>query len=182
MNAIDPNDPQYLDTPLWCVYGPDCFPTMFACRINNASGRPAIWGYSVYKRSPGYRTLGREVRGGWVEEHNAKFFTSQDNAIDYLRELTTPKCDVHGNKIKKPTKKQQAIDMLKRIGAKKRTLIYGDEREVLLDRIKDLTPIDSGTSLHWWSEEYVVDGKTYEIGGAHGSKDIELVELVEEIG
>lgn len=182
MNNIDPHLSENHNKVLWCVYGPECFPTMFSCVIKTASHIPAIWGYSVYKRSPGFRTLGREITGGWIEENRAKFFSEQDDALDYLRELTTPKCDANGNKVKKPTKKEQAIDMLKRIGAKKRTLIYGEEREQLLDRIKDLKPIDSGNSLHWWSEEYIIDGVKYEIGASINSKVIELVERVEEIG
>lgn len=93
---IDPNVAP-LNTPLWCVYGPNCFPTVFCCMINepNGGGR-AIWGYSVYKRSPGFRTLGQMVGdskycGNWIEENSAKFFLTQDEAFDYLKQLTTPK-------------------------------------------------------------------------------------------
>lgn len=182
MNNVDPHLSAHHNKILWCVYGPDCFPTMFCCVIKTASRNPAIWGYSEYRRSPGFRTLGREITEGWIEEHDAKFFETQNDAFDYLRELTTPRCDAKGNKIKKPTKKEQAIAMLKRIGAKKRTLIYGEERELLLERIKDLNPVDSGNSLHWWSEEYIIDGVKYEIGAAINSSVVELVERIEEIG
>lgn len=179
---IDPHNPDNYNKVIWCVYGPDSFPTMFCCVIKTASRNPAIWGYSVYKRSPGFRTLGREVVDGWVESNNAKFFDTQDAAFEYLRELTTPKCDTNGNKIKKQTKKELAADFLKRLGVKKRTLITGDERERLINLTPNLTPIDSGNSLHWWSETYVIDGKTYEFGGAINSPNVELVELVEDIG
>lgn len=102
---IDPKEAP-LCTPLWCVYGPDCFPTIFCCMINEpVGGGRAIWGYSVYKRAPGFRTLGQMVgptqySGDWVKEHDAKFFLTQDEALDYIKQLTTPK--------------QSAIDKLKR--------------------------------------------------------------------
>ena len=179
---IDPHNPDNYDKVIWCVYGPDSFPTMFCCVIKTASRNPAIWGHSVYKRSPGFRTLGREVVGDWIASNNAKFFSTQDAAFDYLRTLTTPLCDANGNKIKKPTKKEQAVDFLKRLGVKQRTLIIGAERERLIKMIPSLTPIDSGNSLHWWNETYIIDGKMYDFGGAINSKDVELVELIEEIG
>lgn len=182
MDNINPTLPEHHNRILWCVYGPDCFPTMFCCVIKTASRNPTIWGYSVYKRSPGFRTLGREVVGEWIESNNAKFFATQDDAFEYLRALTSPKCDVSGNKIKKPTKREEARVVLKRLGVKTRTALIGEERERILDAVKDLKPIDSGTSLHWWNDTYLVDGKTYDIGGALNSKEVELVELVEEIG
>lgn len=182
MSNIDPTLTEHHNKILWCVHGPDSFPTMICCVIKTASRNPSIWGYSVYKRSPGFRTLGREVISDWIASNNAKFFLSQDAAFDYLRELTTPMCDVNGNRIKKTTKKAQAIAVLNQIGVKKRTPIYGEERELLLDRIDDLVPIDTGYSLHWWNETYIIDGKTYDFGGAVNSSDVELVELIEEIG
>jgi hypothetical protein len=180
MNNIDPHLSINHNKVIWCVYGPYGFPTMFCCVIKTASHIPAIWGYSEYRRSPGFRTLGREITGGWIEEHDAKFFNTQADALAYMGELTTPRCDVHGNKIKQPSKKQQATALLKRLGVNNRTTIYGAERELILERIKDLAPIDSGSSLHWWSEDYVVDGVKYQIGASHGSAVIELVDRVEE--
>lgn len=95
---VDPSDPRLWDKPLWCVYGPECFPTVIACKVNNASGMgAAIWGYSVYKRKPGYRTLGQDLKR-WVEEKTEEaqgdepvFFDIQLAAFDYLRGLVTPK-------------------------------------------------------------------------------------------
>jgi len=62
---------------------------------SNSSGKRAIWGYSVYKRSPGFRTLGAAVESNqycdWVVKHNPKFFLTQEEALGYLKELTTPK-------------------------------------------------------------------------------------------
>jgi len=87
---IQPNDAP-LNTPLWCVYGPDCFSTMFCCMINEVPGYGRnIWGYSIHKRSPGFRTLGRSV-DDWMQDKNAKFFLTQDEAIQCMIALTTPK-------------------------------------------------------------------------------------------
>jgi len=75
----------------WCVYGPDCFPTMFCCRIKNyPDASPAIWGYSVYRRVPGFRTLGQDVEE-WSKGKNPRFFETQREALDLLAKLTTPR-------------------------------------------------------------------------------------------
>jgi hypothetical protein len=49
-------------------------------------------GYSVYRGSPGFRTLGRNL--DWLDNNEAKLFATQDAALEYLRTLTTPRCDV----------------------------------------------------------------------------------------
>lgn len=93
---IDANEAP-LKTPIWCIYGPDCFPTIFCCMINEPyGGGRGIWGYSVYKRKPGFRTLGGTVgptqySGDWIKDNNAKFFLNQSEALDYLKAITTPK-------------------------------------------------------------------------------------------
>lgn len=89
-NAINPADIDYRDKPLWCVYGPACFPTMICCKVNDASGKLAIWGYSVYRRSPGFRTLGRYLNQ-WTAENNAVFFADQNHALDFLKKITWPR-------------------------------------------------------------------------------------------
>jgi hypothetical protein len=91
-NVVDPLN--YIDKPLWCVYGYECFPSVFACTINSASGTPVIWGYSVYKRSGGYRTLGLNL-DKWIAEQNligkiAYFFNKQEHAMEFLSKLITP--------------------------------------------------------------------------------------------
>lgn len=86
-----------LDTPLWCVYGHECCPTVLSCAVfkSNYNGSINIWGYSVYKNSPGYRTLGQDLKV-WCEKQNPRpvFFTDQDKALDYLKDLTMPKKSV----------------------------------------------------------------------------------------
>lgn len=89
-NAIDPAAIDYRDKPLWCVYGPDSFPKMICCKISNASGRLTIWGYSVYRRSPGFRTLGLNL-DEWATENNAVFFADQNHALGHLKKITWPR-------------------------------------------------------------------------------------------
>lgn len=93
-NSIDPLDPKYFGIPLWFVYGYECFPSMFCARIKpdqHTQGQPpVIWGYSVYKRVPGFRTLG--VRAAeWIAKNGADAFAEQQHALDYLKKITTPK-------------------------------------------------------------------------------------------
>lgn len=97
-NEIDPLDMQYHNIPLWCVYGYECYPEIIACKLSY-NGAVNIWGYSVYKRQPGYRTLGQEVQKWMKLNLNVKFFDRQENAIMYISKLVTPKCDVDGNRI-----------------------------------------------------------------------------------
>ena len=97
-NEINPLDMQYHDVPLWCVYGYDCFPEIIACTLNY-NGAVNIWGHSVYKRQPGYRTLGQNVET-WMKGYKmVKFFAKQEHAIMFISKLVTPKCDVNGDRI-----------------------------------------------------------------------------------
>lgn len=106
---IDPRDTMFTNVPLWCVYGYDFCPQVMACKISRAhieaakaAGRdyvhmgPAILGYSVFKRQPGYRTLGQDL-AHWLNSHEthktAKFFISQREALAYLSDLLTPHPD-----------------------------------------------------------------------------------------
>lgn len=89
---VDPFNPENGDKPLWVVYGHDAFPSILCCKIrhNHADLGPIIWGFSIYKRSPGFRTLGLEVQT-WIDRyHMAKFFDDHAEAIAYITKLTTP--------------------------------------------------------------------------------------------
>lgn len=94
---IDPYNPANFDKPLWCVYGPECFPTLFCCKIlylpSYGPIGPCVWGYSVYRRQPGFRTLGQSLKNWLANEHTGKahFFEYQECAMEYLRQLTTPR-------------------------------------------------------------------------------------------
>lgn len=87
---IDATLPEFHNRPLWCVYGPQCFPTMFCCKIlHHPQGCLTIWGYSVYRRQPGFRTLGRDL-SEWAADHEAVFFAEQIHALQFLANITTP--------------------------------------------------------------------------------------------
>jgi len=95
---VDPNLPENQDRVLWCVHGVACFPEIFCCKIRaDAEYGPIIWGYSVYRRKPGFRTLGRNVNS-WMRELQEKFgcsmfefYDDHAEAITRITQLTTPK-------------------------------------------------------------------------------------------
>jgi len=77
------------DVPLWCVYGHQFWPTMICCRIRDyPDGSRAMWGYSVYRRKPGFRTLGVGIE--WADEHDCKFFVNQGDALAHIAMRTLP--------------------------------------------------------------------------------------------
>lgn len=82
--------------PLWVVYGADCFPAILCCKVvwggTRANPGQVIWGYSVYKGVPGFRTLGIKL-STWMERSDfmPRFYTDQELALQDLRKLTTPK-------------------------------------------------------------------------------------------
>jgi hypothetical protein len=94
---VDPNLPENLDRTLWCVHGVACFPVIFCCKIRaHAEFGPIIWGYSVYKGQPGFRTLGRNVNT-WQQGLQDKFrwdlfefYDDHAEAIQRITQLTTP--------------------------------------------------------------------------------------------
>lgn len=94
---VDPNLVENHDRILWCVHGVDCFPAMFCCKIRmHAEFGPIIWGYSVYKRKTGFRTLGQNVNTwmqGLKEKHGQdlfEFYDDHGDAISRIAKLTTP--------------------------------------------------------------------------------------------
>ncbi len=89
---VDPNSVEYMDIPLWVVYGADCFPSLLLCEITIPTGqKPTIWGYSVYRNKGGFRTLGIQL-SDWIErETNPRFFDNQAEAIELLKKITTPR-------------------------------------------------------------------------------------------
>jgi hypothetical protein len=84
----------YQDEPLWCIYGESKYwPCILTCKLitpghNNSLN---IWGYSVWKDTPGFRTLGIPVQE-WNKRHKfIKYFDDQKEALKYLSKLITPK-------------------------------------------------------------------------------------------
>lgn len=94
VGLVDPFCPDNFNKPLWCVCGDECFPTIFGCKIaKDYCGEASIWGLSIYRRSAGYRTIGRHLKK-WINEernHICFFFDSHEAAIEYVRQLTTDK-------------------------------------------------------------------------------------------
>jgi hypothetical protein len=84
--------------PLWFVYGVNCFPSIICCTLKKSDDDKIIlWGFSIYKRSPGFRTLGVEVNT-WVKRQKDlfghelfEFYDDHEQALDRIRKLTTPK-------------------------------------------------------------------------------------------
>lgn len=74
---------------LWGVYGPDCFPTVFACRLKDYPGAGrAIWGFSVYRRQRGFRTLG--TGKDWAEKNGLRLFLTRAAAFSHIASLFPP--------------------------------------------------------------------------------------------
>lgn len=87
--AVDPL--LHIDEPMWAVYGADCFPSIICCKVlNHPTCGPTIWGYSIYRRQAGFRTLGMTL-SVWAQSNDAQFFDHQEKAHCYLRLLLTPK-------------------------------------------------------------------------------------------
>jgi hypothetical protein len=96
---IDISREEFINKPIWCVYGPDCFPTLFCCKILKFRQKHitelVIWGYSIYEGKPGFRTLGATLNN-WIEENKNRyesetlFFARQDEALAYLEKITKP--------------------------------------------------------------------------------------------
>lgn len=85
------NNEEYHDIPLWCVYGAASFPSIVCCKaLRGHDGTVNIWGYSVYRNSPGFRTIGMSVLS-WAVGSDMKFFTTIDGAFAELKKLLTPK-------------------------------------------------------------------------------------------
>lgn len=84
---------------MWAVYGPKCFTSILCFKLSRCSEDQKIvniWGYSIDKGHPGFRTLGNPLEE-WIriETGNAggeapRFYLSLDKALKRLRKLMTP--------------------------------------------------------------------------------------------
>lgn len=102
---IEPLNPEYHGKPIWVIYGPSRFwPQILCCKLNAYSSTHAllpagrrgatvcIWGYSLWRGKPGFRTLGVDVEEwGARQEWGPFFYDVQAYALDHLREITTPR-------------------------------------------------------------------------------------------
>lgn len=71
---------------LWGVFGAECFPTVFACRLRDYfwHGR-AIWGFSNHEGVPGFRTLG--VDKAWAVKNGLRLFATREDAFAHISSL-----------------------------------------------------------------------------------------------
>lgn len=100
--VIDPHDHAFRYRPLWVVYGKsEAWPQLLCAklvgyttdhRLSPSGPVTCIWGYSVYRRKPGFRTLGINV-DEWsaTHEYGPFFYADQAEAIEHLRRITTPR-------------------------------------------------------------------------------------------
>lgn len=84
---IDPFDQQHWNKPLFVVYGSTGFPQMLCCKVRLNEGVPTIWGFSIWRRTPGFRTLGTHLDSWATRELNPRFYLSQEEAFDDIRGL-----------------------------------------------------------------------------------------------
>ena len=92
--AVDPLDPKNLDKILWCVHGYDSHPSVHCLKIKTSphiSGH-FVWGYSMWKREPGFRTLGISVQEFKGQKKLFIFFENKIDALEYLSIILEPKC------------------------------------------------------------------------------------------
>lgn len=69
--------------PLWIVYTDSRGERRIqACIINRHFGKPTIWGFSVYKRAAGYRTIGSSLEGWLIGCFNVGIYTTEKEALD----------------------------------------------------------------------------------------------------
>ena len=91
---VNPSDRINIGVVLWCVYGPSCFPQVMCCKVIPSPREQytplTIWGYSVYRNSPGFRTLGIHFVKWMRDNPEAKFFRVRNEALAYLANLITP--------------------------------------------------------------------------------------------
>jgi hypothetical protein len=101
--TFDPFDPANHGKPLWITYGVDCFPQIVCAKllaygpkhnllpVGERGAYVCIWGYSIYKRQPAFRTLGTRL-DKWIDRHDfVRFYEDQEAALDDLRTLTRPR-------------------------------------------------------------------------------------------
>lgn len=69
-------------TPLWFVYADGRGRTTIQpATVNRPQGKAAIWGFSVYRRSGDYRTLGTSLDGWAAGTWNLRIYTAEGEAL-----------------------------------------------------------------------------------------------------
>lgn len=93
--AIDPSDANYHNIPLWCVHGHEAHPSIHCLKLKMSPAvtnfQLTVWGYSVYKGEPGFRTLGKSLTAFSEGKKLLLFFACKQDALDYLSIILEPK-------------------------------------------------------------------------------------------
>ncbi len=98
---IDTADPTSHGKELWIVHDAHHWPIPFRAKllaysakhellhVGTAGPNVAIWGFSVYRRSPGFRTLGINVEE-WAKHSSFEplFFTTEAEALEWIGRAT----------------------------------------------------------------------------------------------
>ena len=92
LNTIEPTNQEYWNIPLWCVHGHKSHPSIHCLMIVSCrDGSINVWGYSVYKRAPGFRTLGMSLEAFAKDKTICYYFSTKQAALDYLSDILEPK-------------------------------------------------------------------------------------------
>lgn len=95
-------DPANHGKPLWVVFGSRTWPQIICVKlfaysvdhvllpVGEKGPNVCVWGYSVWKREAGFRTLGTDVCEWAKARKLCEFYDTQDEALDRLRKLTKP--------------------------------------------------------------------------------------------
>ena len=84
--GVDPT--KQIDKPLWVVSGPSCFPQLTLVTIkNHPTCGLTVWGWSIYRRCRGFRTIGLSLSAYIGQNENAKFYLNRQHAFDRLADL-----------------------------------------------------------------------------------------------
>ena len=120
-NVISPYDPENRETPLWVIYGHVNDACARVICVLVSAGAPSVWGYSVWKRSPGFRTLGISL-DSFIERHrDCIFYARKEDALAKLSELMTP-----APKLAKEIAKKKALQNLRDEAWAKTLAMYPD--------------------------------------------------------
>lgn len=91
---VDYLDPANWNKPLWCAHGYKSHPSIHCLMIKpcpSVNFQPFVWGYSVWKRQPGFRTLGLSFEEFHKNKDLYLYFDKKQAALNYLSKILEPK-------------------------------------------------------------------------------------------
>jgi hypothetical protein len=84
---VDPTLFENQEVPLWAVIQGARVECLM---VNLCQGKPTVWGYSVWRRAPGFRTLGIGLDEYVQRNGSVEFYADQQHALDVIAVATTP--------------------------------------------------------------------------------------------